>query len=163
MARKQRSLLVSAQIGRLDAALTYAGAAPDSSAGVLQVNVRVAVQWSLTMQLYEWNQIEKEQLNPRAARQVIHGDTMTVARLYLAKGCFVPEHSHRNEQISMMEQGSLRFVVAGREQIVKAGEVLRIPPHVPHSAEALEDSIAVDLFSPPREDWQRGDDAYLRK
>jgi quercetin dioxygenase-like cupin family protein len=115
------------------------------------------------MQLYEWNQIEKEQLNPRVARQVIHGDTMTVARLYLAKGCFVPEHSHHNEQISMLEQGSLRFVIAGQEQVVKAGEVLRIPPHVPHSAEALEDSIAVDLFSPPREDWQRGDDAYLRK
>jgi quercetin dioxygenase-like cupin family protein len=115
------------------------------------------------MQLYEWNQIEKEQLNPRASRQVIHGDTMTVARLYLTKGCFVPEHSHHNEQISMLEQGSLRFVLEGREQVVKAGEVLRIPPHVPHSAEALEDSIAVDLFSPPREDWQRGDDAYLRK
>lgn len=115
------------------------------------------------MQIYEWNQIEKEQLNPRVARQVIHGDTMTVARIYLAKGCLVPEHSHHNEQISMLEQGRLRFVIEGREQVVKAGEVLRIPPHIPHSAEALEDSIAVDLFSPPREDWQRGDDAYLRK
>src|ERR1700704_920182 len=115
------------------------------------------------MHLYEWDQIEKEQLNPRAARQVIHADTMTVARLYLAKGCFVPEHSHHNEQISMIERGSLKFVIAGQEQVVKTGEVLRIPPHVPHSAEALEDSIAVDLFSPPREDWQRGDDAYLRK
>ena len=115
------------------------------------------------MQLYEWNQIQREQLNPRAARQVIHGDTMTVARLYLSEGCSVPEHSHENEQISMIEKGSLRFVIAGREQIVKAGEVLRIPPHVPHSAEALEESIAVDLFSPPREDWKRGDDAYLRK
>lgn len=114
------------------------------------------------MQLYEWTQIEKEQLNPRAARQVIHGDTMTVARLYLVKGCFVPEHSHHNEQISMLEAGSLRFVIGGKEQIVKAGEVLRIPPHIPHSAEALEDSIAVDLFSPPREDWRRGEDAYLR-
>src|ERR1700676_1313775 len=114
------------------------------------------------MQLYEWNQIEKEQLNPRVARQVIHGDTMTVARLYLTKGSFVPEHSHHNEQISMMEKGSLRFMIEGREQVVKAGEVLRIPAHVPHSAEALEDSIAVDLFSPPREDWIRGDDAYLR-
>ena len=63
----------------------------------------------------------------------------------------------------MMEQGALRFVLAGEEVILKAGQVLRIPPHVPHSAEALEDSIAVDLFSPVREDWLRGDDAYLRK
>ena len=115
------------------------------------------------MQLYEWNRIEKEQLNPMFARQVIHADTMTVARVYLKSGCFVPEHSHHNEQVSMVEQGALRFVVGSQEMVVKAGEVLRIPPHVPHSAEALEDSIATDLFSPSRDDWKRGDDAYLRK
>jgi quercetin dioxygenase-like cupin family protein len=115
------------------------------------------------MHLYEWNRIEKEQMSPTFARQVIHGETMTVARVYLSKGCAVPEHSHHNEQISMLEKGALRFVIGGVEKVVKAGEVLRIPPHVPHSAEALEDSIAVDLFSPIREDWIRGDDAYLRK
>jgi quercetin dioxygenase-like cupin family protein len=115
------------------------------------------------MQIYEWNQVEKEQLSPTFARQVIHSDAMTVARVYLRKGCSVPEHSHHNEQISMMEQGSLKFVIAGEEKVLKAGQVLRIPPHVPHSAEALEDCVAVDLFSPPREDWIRGDDAYLRK
>ncbi|HEY6391313.1 MAG TPA: cupin domain-containing protein [Bryobacteraceae bacterium] len=115
------------------------------------------------MQIYEWNQVEKEQLSPTFARQVIHSDAMTVARVYLRKGCSVPEHSHHNEQISMMEQGSLKFVVAGQEKVLTAGQVLRIPPHVPHSVEALEDCIAVDLFSPPREDWIRGDDSYLRK
>jgi quercetin dioxygenase-like cupin family protein len=115
------------------------------------------------MQIYEWNQVEKEQLSPTFARQVIHSGAMTVARVYLRKGCSVPEHSHHNEQISMMEQGSLKFVIAGEEKVLKAGQVLRIPPHVPHSAEALEDCVAVDLFSPPREDWIRGDDAYLRK
>src|SRR6266576_4172893 len=101
------------------------------------------------MQLYEWNQIEKEQMSPVFARQVIHTDAMTVARVYLKKGCSVPEHSHHNEQISMVEKGSLRFVLGGVEKIVKAGEVLQIPPHVQHSAEALEDCIAVDMFSPP--------------
>jgi quercetin dioxygenase-like cupin family protein len=115
------------------------------------------------MQIYEWNQVEKEQLSPTFARQVIHTDAMTVARVYLRKGCSVPEHSHHNEQISMMERGSLKFVIAGQEKVLKAGQVLRIPPHVPHSAEALEDCVAVDLFSPPRQDWIRGDDAYLRK
>lgn len=115
------------------------------------------------MQIYEWNQVEKEQLSPTFARQVIHSDAMTVARVYLRKGCSVPEHSHHNEQISMMEQGSLKFVVAGQEKVLTAGQVLRIPPHVPHSVEALEDCVAVDLFSPPREDWIRGDDSYLRK
>ena len=115
------------------------------------------------MQIYEWNRVEKEQLSPTFARQVIHAGTMTVARVYLRKGCTVPEHSHHNEQISMMEQGSLKFVIAGQEIVLKAGQVLRIPPNLPHSAEALEDCVAVDLFSPPREDWIRGDDAYLRK
>ena len=115
------------------------------------------------MQIYEWNQVEKEQMSPTFARQVIHSDTMTVARVYLQKGCSVPEHSHHNEQISMMEQGSLKFVIDGQEKVLRAGQVLRIPAHVPHSAEALEDCIAVDLFSPPREDWIRGDDSYLRK
>lgn len=115
------------------------------------------------MLLYEWDRIEKEQLSPVFARQVIHGETMTVARVYLRKGCAVPEHSHHNEQISMMEKGELKFVIAGKEKTLKAGEVLRIPANVPHSAEALEDCVAMDLFSPRREDWIRGDDAYLRK
>lgn len=88
---------------------------------------------------------------------------MTVARMYLRKGCLVPEHSHHNEQISMVEKGSANFVLEGVPREVKAGEVVRIPPHTPHSVEALEDCVAVDLFSPRRDDWIRGDDAYLRK
>jgi quercetin dioxygenase-like cupin family protein len=115
------------------------------------------------MQLYHWDQVPKEQMSPTFARQVIHSDTMTVARVYLKKGCAVPEHSHHNEQISMIEQGALKFVIGGVEKVLRAGEVLRIPPHVPHSAEAVEDCVATDLFSPPREDWIRGDDSYLRK
>ena len=102
-------------------------------------------------------------MSPLLVRQVIHGDNLTVARLKLSKGCTVPVHSHHNEQISMIEEGALKFMIAGVEKVVKAGEVMRIPPHVPHSAEALVDSVAVDLFSPIREDWIRGDDAYLRK
>jgi len=110
-----------------------------------------------------WDGIELERLNPLSARQVIHGETMTVARMHLSKGCLVPEHSHHNEQISLVEQGSLKFKLDGAERVLGAGELLRIPPNVPHSVVALEDSIAVDLFSPPRQDWIRGDDAYLRK
>ncbi len=115
------------------------------------------------MQVYDWDTLEKEQMSTTFARQVIHADTLTVARVFLKKGCTVPEHSHHNEQVSMIEQGSLRFVLDGKEQLVKAGQVLRIPPNVPHSAEAPEDCVAVDIFSPVREDWRRGDDAYLRK
>jgi quercetin dioxygenase-like cupin family protein len=115
------------------------------------------------MQIYRWDDVENEQLNPAISRQMIHGDTMTVARISLKKGGLVPEHSHHNEQISTVERGALKFVLGGVEKIVRPGEMVRIPPHLPHSVEALEDSIAVDLFSPRREDWIRGDDAYLRK
>ena len=115
------------------------------------------------MQTYRWDQIANERMNALVSRQVIHGDTMTIARIGLKKGASVPDHSHVNEQISMVESGAVRFVLAGVEKIVKPGDILRIPPNVPHSAEALEDSVAVDLFSPRREDWIRGDDAYLRK
>ncbi|MBZ5608707.1 MAG: cupin domain-containing protein [Acidobacteriia bacterium] len=115
------------------------------------------------MQIYQWERVEKEQLNPAFARQVIHCETMTVARVFVKKGGVVPEHSHHNEQISMVQQGLMKFVLAGEEEVLKPGDVLRIPPHVPHRVEALEDCVVVDLFSPPREDWIRGEDAYLRK
>lgn len=114
------------------------------------------------MQIYRWDQVDKEQVNPFMQRQMIHGQTMTVARINLRKGCSVPEHSHHNEQITMLESGRLRFVLGGKEVMLGAGETLHIPAHLPHSAECLEDAVAVDLFSPPREDWIRGDDAYLR-
>ena len=114
-------------------------------------------------EIFHWDTVPSEQMNPLVARQTIHSDTMTIARLSLKKGCLVPTHRHANEQISFVQAGRLRFVLDGEEQIVEAGQILRIPPHVPHSAEALEDSIAMDVFSPRREDWIRGDDAYLRK
>ena len=87
---------------------------------------------------------------------------MTVARMYIRKGCQVPEHSHHNEQISMMEQGSAKFNLDGAER-VESGRSDANSSNVPHSVEALEDCVALDLFSPRREDWIRGDDAYLRK
>lgn len=115
------------------------------------------------MDLYNWDGVASEALNPQLSRKVIHTRNLTIARMALRKGCTVPEHSHHNEQVSMVESGALLFVMGGREQVVRAGECLAIPPHVPHRVDALEDSVAVDVFSPPREDWIRGDDAYLRK
>jgi quercetin dioxygenase-like cupin family protein len=114
------------------------------------------------MQIYEWNRVEKEQLSPTFARQVIHADTMTVARVYLRKGCSVPEHSHHNEQITYILEGALKFWIDGKEIVVNAGEVLTIPPHMPHKAEALEDTVDLDVFDPPRADWINKTDNYLR-
>jgi quercetin dioxygenase-like cupin family protein len=119
--------------------------------------------YNSAMPLYEWEGIEKEQLNPLFARQAIHGEQFTIARLDIRRGCVVPEHSHHNEQLSMIERGRLKFLMGGEEIVVGPGQALLIPPNVPHSAEALEDCVATDVFTPRREDWIRGDDAYLRR
>jgi quercetin dioxygenase-like cupin family protein len=112
--------------------------------------------------LESWDRIPREQMNELITRQVIHTDTMTVSRLELRQGAVVPTHSHANEQISMIASGALRFELDGKQLIVRSGELLPIPGNVPHSVVALEDSVAIDIFSPVREDWRRGDDAYLR-
>jgi len=115
------------------------------------------------MKLYQWNTMEQEQMNPLFGRKAIHGANLTIARVELKRDCLVPQHSHVNEQITMMESGALKFAIDGGERILRAGDILVIPPHMPHAVVALEDSVAVDIFSPAREDWQRGDDAYLRR
>jgi len=120
------------------------------------------IEYRVAVVLHNWSKVEEEQLNPSISRQVIHTECMTVARIRLRKGAVVALHQHVNEQLSMIERGKLRFVVAGEERVLGAGEALTIPPNAPHLVEALEDSLATDLFSPPREDWIRGDDAYLR-
>jgi quercetin dioxygenase-like cupin family protein len=114
------------------------------------------------VKLYNWTEVPEDQLNPTISRQMIHGETMTVARLRLRKGAIVPLHHHVNEQISMVESGQLRFVIAGEECILSGGQTVTIPANAPHLVEALEDAVATDLFCPIREDWIRGDDAYLR-
>ncbi|MEP6717040.1 MAG: cupin domain-containing protein [Terriglobia bacterium] len=115
------------------------------------------------MDRYNWDAIEEEKLNNLVSRRVIHTERMTVARLRLGKGAVVPTHDHVSEQITTLESGALRFTLGGEEIILHAGDVLIIPSGVPHGVETLEDSLAMDLFTPPREDWIRGDDAYLRK
>jgi quercetin dioxygenase-like cupin family protein len=112
---------------------------------------------------HDWNQMAAEQLNPHIRRKVIHSGSMTIARLELQKDAVVPEHSHHNEQVSMVEKGALKFAIEGVQKVVRGGESLVIPPHVPHAVIALEDTVVMDVFSPVREDWIKGDDAYLRK
>ena len=114
---------------------------------------------------HRWDDLPREELSPTIRRRLITGDSMMIAHVYLAKGAIVPKHAHHNEQITYILEGVLRFRLGEdeAEQIdVHAGEVLTIPPHVPHTAEALEDTLDVDVFTPPREDWLDGSDAYLR-
>ena len=109
-----------------------------------------------------WNSIELEDLNPLLQRQFVVGQNVMVARVLLRKGCIVPEHSHHNEQITYILEGALKFWIDGKEIIVNAGEVLTIPPHMPHKAEAVQDTVDLDIFNPPRADWIDKTDKYLR-
>lgn len=111
---------------------------------------------------YRWEDIESEALNPLIDRQFVVGTGTMVARLLLKKGARVPRHNHANEQITYVLSGALRFVLDEGEVVVRAGEVLCIPPHAPHEAFAIEDTVDLDVFNPPREDWIRREDAYLR-
>jgi len=109
-----------------------------------------------------WNSVEVEELNPLLGRQLVVGRDVMLARVLLKQGCIVPEHSHPNEQLTYILEGALKFWIDGKIIVVHAGEVLTIPPNMPHKAEALEDTVDLDIFYPPRADWMSGTDAYLR-
>ena len=114
------------------------------------------------VQHIRWDEIPTEAVNPLLERQLVVGDQIMVARVLLKKGCVVPLHSHINEQVTHIESGALHFTIAGREITVGPGEFLCIPPNVPHTAVALEDTVDIDIFTPPRADWIAKTDAYLR-
>jgi quercetin dioxygenase-like cupin family protein len=111
---------------------------------------------------HRWADIAPEHLNALVTRQYVVGTNTMLARIVLKKGAVVPMHQHMHEQISHVVEGALKFRIDGEEIAVRAGEILCIPPHVPHEVTALEDSVALDIFNPPRQDWIDGDDAYLR-
>ncbi len=112
--------------------------------------------------LHRWSDIPPEPMNPLVTRQYIVGANTMLARLVLKKGAHVPTHHHFHEQISHVVEGALEFRIDGKPIAVRAGEIFCIPPHLPHEVVALQDSVALDIFNPPRQDWIDGDDAYLR-
>ena len=109
-----------------------------------------------------WKDVEVEHVNPLFDRQLITGENLMFSRILLRKGMVVPEHSHHNEQLTYIVEGALKFWIDGKEIVVNAGELLTIPPHMPHKAEALVDTVDLDVFNPPREDWISKTDKYLR-
>lgn len=115
------------------------------------------------LEVQSWDKVELEKLSPTITRQMLNGQHTTVARIWLAKGAVVPRHQHDSEQFSLILSGALKFFFDAGERIVRGGEMIFIPSNVPHAAEALEDTVDLDIFSPRREDWIRKDDAYLRK
>ena len=109
-----------------------------------------------------WNTVELENMNPLLQRQLVVGQDIMVARVLMKKGCVIPLHSHHNEQFTYILEGALKFWIDDKEIVVNAGEVLTIPPHMPHKAEALVDTVDLDVFNPPRADWINKTDEYLR-
>ena len=114
---------------------------------------------------YAWNDMPRERVTNRIERRIVTGASTMAAHVYLEKGAIVPEHSHHNEQLAYILKGKLRFWVGDNlSQVfdVAEGEVLRLPSNVPHKAEALEETLDVDIFSPPRQDWLDHTDDYFK-
>ncbi len=114
------------------------------------------------LQYVPWHSIPLEDLNPLLQRQFVVGQKIMLARVLLKKGCIVPQHRHRNEQLTYILDGALKFWVEDKEIVVHSGEVLCIPANMPHKAEAMEDTVDLDVFCPPRADWIGRNDQYLR-
>ena len=118
------------------------------------------------VRLLAWEEVEKERVTDVISRRLVWGERMMIAQVNLDKGSVVPKHAHENEQITYILEGALRFWIGedGEEElVVRAGEILYIPSNVPHKAEALEDTLDVDVFSPPRQDWLDGTDTYFHE
>jgi quercetin dioxygenase-like cupin family protein len=124
-----------------------------------------AVRQEPAVKHYRWDDLPPEPLKENLSRKLITGDRMMIAHVYFKKGIDVPLHSHDNEQLTYILEGALHFwfgADGSQEVTVRAGEVVVIPSNLPHRALALEDTLDVDVFCPPRQDWLSGNDAYLR-
>ncbi|PYP90247.1 MAG: cupin domain-containing protein [Blastocatellia bacterium AA13] len=114
------------------------------------------------MRHFKWDEIPVEQVNDKFIRKLAWDGKVMIAWMECKKGCYVPAHSHENEQLTFVISGQWRFEIDGKTIFVGANEMLHIPSNVVHSAEAVDDLVAYDIFTPPREDWIKGEDAYLR-
>lgn len=115
--------------------------------------------------LTRWDDQPLDHVNATFDRRLVSGEHITIAQVYLAPGGGAAKHSHPNEQFSYILRGTLRFWIGDEEKVVdvRAGEIMHLPPHLPHRAEALDDVFAIDVFSPPRRDWVNRTDDYLRE
>ena len=159
--KKTKLKTTSRTISAAKKAKTPSKARPTSKVA-LKGTVRKSKPLKAELRHIPWSSVEVEALNPLLGRHFVVGQNVMLARVLLKKGCLVPEHSHHNEQISYLVEGALKFGIDGKEIVVSEGEVLIIPPNMPHSAEALTDAVSLDIFNPPRADWINKTDTYLR-
>ena len=118
------------------------------------------------MQKINWNNIPVDQVNEKMKRQFIYGENIMVAKMEFEDGFTVPWHSHENEQVTEVIEGVLRFWFDDNEEEhidLTAGDSIIIPGNRRHKALMVGKVVETDTFSPPRQDWIDGSDAYLRK
>jgi quercetin dioxygenase-like cupin family protein len=114
------------------------------------------------MKVQTWETMPWEKVTPEISRKIITGGKEMIALVHLEKGAFVPEHSHLSEQIIYILEGSLKLCAGGEEFIINAGQVLVVPPNLPHAGLALEKTLDLDIFSPIRQDWLDHTDNYFQ-
>lgn len=117
----------------------------------------------MEVQIIRLNEVKEEELNPLLFRKIVAGEKVMFVQFILKKGLHIPLHNHESEQISYVVKGKLKFKINGDEHVIKDNELIIIPSNVPHEVWAEEDTLDIDIFSPPRYDWLKGNDSYLRK
>jgi quercetin dioxygenase-like cupin family protein len=102
----------------------------------------------------DWKTIPVEQISEGIERQMVVGQNIMVCRLKFAPFVVTPEHSHVHEQMTLVMQGKVKFIVGNEERIVSAGDVLHFPSNFWHGATMLDEEVVlIDIFSPIREDF----------
>ena len=104
------------------------------------------------MKHYNFDGIEAVEKIPGVQAKIFHTERMTVAQYEFAPDTTLPEHSHPHEQIAMVKEGEFELTVGGKIQRLSAGDMLVIPPNVPHSGHSVTAARVMDVFSPVRED-----------
>ncbi len=114
------------------------------------------------MERLRWQDIPREKLSDTLERQTVWGQNFTLARFHIRRGTHIAKHKHENEQATCLLEGAMKMDLAGRELILRAGELVVIPPWAEHEVWILEDVLVLDFFTPPRQDWREGKHAYLQ-
>jgi quercetin dioxygenase-like cupin family protein len=87
-------------------------------------------------------------------RTLTEGERMMLVEVTLEQGAVVPAHTHPHEQIGYLASGRLLFQIGDERRELAAGDSWLVPSNVSHQVTVLETSIAVDIFSPPREEYR---------
>ena len=113
------------------------------------------------MNLVDLNELQNDEVSSAYLRKVAHGESLTIAKVEVAVGEVTQTHSHESEEVIFVLKGAWLFRLPDGDVIVRENQMVFIPPGVEHSSEVLEDTIALDICSKARPDWQAGIDKSL--